>query len=484
MRVVKDGAEQANPAPVVASNDRKFVLQAGRNCLELAKARRTAVLIDAANYYARLEQALSRANRSILIIGWDFDGRIQLSPDNRTCLSLGDFLRSLVEAHPELEVRILVWSAAVVHASSDPVSLLIGAPWQNHPRIILRLDQHHPLYAAHHQKMVAIDDVVAFVGGIDLTVERWDTSVHSDTNPLRVCPDGKAYGAVHDVQMIVDAEAASAVANVARDRWRIATGELLDKPREQRDIWPHDLAPDFIETPVAIARTAPAWGEAIAIREIAALTEDLLSAADRSIYIETQYFAASNVRRFMETSLAATRGPEIVVIVRRASPGTLERLVMGRNRDRLIRHLRRADRHNRLRFYYPVVPGKDTACEVLVHSKVLVIDDEIVRIGSSNFNNRSMGLDTECDLAIQATNDDQRRAIGQLRERLLAEHLGVTPASIAAAVASHGSLIRGIDACNRNVRGLRPFPETDLDGPTQPVFGASVLDPSRPLADF
>ena len=473
--------DETGLAPAIASKSRKIVLEAGRNCLQVAKARRAAVLIDASNYHRRLEQALSYANRSILIVGWDFDGRIQLCPDNRGCPPLGEFLRSLVEARPELEIRILVWSAAAIHASRDPISLIVGAPWQNHPRITLRLDQRHPIYAAHHQKLVTIDDVVAFVGGIDLTVERWDNRVHSSINPFRVRPDGAAYGAVHDVQMIVDAEAACVVADVARERWRIATGELLDKPKDQRDIWPHDLAPDFIETSIAIARTAPAWGEASAIHEIAVLTEDLLSAADHSIYIETQYFAASNVRRLMEKSLTAARGPEIVVVVRRASPGTLERLVMGRNRDRLIRHLRRADRHNRLRFYYPVVPGKEAACEVLVHSKVLVIDDEVVRIGSSNFNNRSMGLDTECDLAIQASNDGQRRAIAQLRERLLAEHLGVTPTVIASAVANHGSLIRGIEACNRNARGLRPFPETDLDGPTRPVIGTSLLDPSRPL---
>ena len=155
---------------------------------------------------------------------------------------------------------------------------------------------------------------------------------------------------------------------------------------------------------------------------------------------------------------------------------------MGRNRDRLIRHLRQADRHNRLRVYYAVVPGKDAACEVLVHAKVVVIDDRILRIGSSNLNNRSMGLDTECDLAIEATTEAQRRAITRVRDTLLAEHLGVAPEDIARAISSRGSLIRGIEACNRGPRGLRPFPETDFDGPTEPITGTGFLDPKRPFA--
>jgi phosphatidylserine/phosphatidylglycerophosphate/cardiolipin synthase-like enzyme len=118
---------------------------------------------------------------------------------------------------------------------------------------------------------------------------------------------------------------------------------------------------------------------------------------------------------------------------------------------------------------------------VLVHAKVAIVDDEILRVGSANLNNRSMGLDTECDLAIEASTDAQRRTIADLRARLLAEHLDCTPQEIAQAIATHGSLIRAVEACNRSTRGLRPFPETDLDGPTEPVTGTGLLDPERPL---
>lgn len=458
------------------------VLRPGRNCWRVAQARRAAVLIDAADYFQNLAEALRQAQKSIMIVGWDFDGRIRLCPQHEDCASLGDVLRALVEARPELEVRILVWSGALVHTPGETMPLLLGAPWAKHPRIAIRLDTKHPLYASHHQKLVAIDDAIAFCGGIDLTVERWDTCGHEEVHPCRLMPDGKAYSPVHDVQMAVEGEAARAVAEVARERWRLATGEALAVPECEGDYWPQRLEPDFADTPVAVARTAPAYGGAPAVHEIEALTDDLLAAARRSIYIENQYLAASRVRRFLEKSLAARRGPEVVVVVRRVSPGVLERFVMGSNRDRLIRRLRHADRHNRLRIFYPVVAGKEAPCEVLIHAKVMIVDDTALRVGSANLNNRSMGLDTECDLAIEAGEEAERRAIAAVRDKLIGEHLGVAPADVAAAVARHGSLIRGIESCNRHARGLRPFPETDFNGPTEPITGTDFLDPRRPIA--
>ena len=130
----------------------------------------------------------------------------------------------------------------------------------------------------------------------------------------------------------------------------------------------------------------------------------------------------------LERHLADPDGPEIVVIQTHESHGWAEELVMGSNRDRLIRRLRKCDHHDRLRVYYPVIPdGKGGECQVLIHSKLVIVDDVFLRIGSSNLNNRSIGLDSECDLAIEATTDEMKSTIVRLRDRLLAEHLEVDP---------------------------------------------------------
>jgi hypothetical protein len=92
-------------------------------------------------------------------------------------------------------------------------------------------------------------------------------------------------------------------------------------------------------------------------------------------------------------------------------------------RTKLVRDLRAADKHGRLHCVYPDVPGLcDGEC-LDVHSKVMIVDDEWCRIGSSNLSNRSMGMDTECDLTIEAQGDAKiAAAIRQFRDDLIAEH--------------------------------------------------------------
>lgn len=462
------------------------ILVPGRNCWRVARAHRAAVLVDGANYFAQLEAALRNAGRSILIVGWDFDGSIRLRPDVDAEASppLGPLLRKLVEERPELEIRILVWSVAVVHAPGAPGPLLFGSEWQDHPRLHLRLDTHHPIYAAHHQKIVCIDDGVAFVGGIDLTVRRWDTRQHAAGNRLRLRDDGSVYDPVHDVQMIVDGAAARAVVELAHGRWKAATGEdlpLAEGP--EGDPWPRGLTPHFTDAPVAISRTCPALGSQPKVREAAALTRDALAAAREAIYIEAQYMTAPFVGDTLEEQLADPEGPEVVVLMTYESHGFAERVVMGNNRDRLIRRLRRADRFDRLRIYYPVVPGTEGGeCQVLIHSKLIIVDDVLLRVGSSNLNNRSVGVDTECDLAIEAADPEMRRTIAMLRNDLLAEHLGTDAAAVRDAIANQrGSLIRAIESLNTGKRGLRPFDAMYDEGPSRPVFGTRLLDPQEPF---
>jgi phosphatidylserine/phosphatidylglycerophosphate/cardiolipin synthase-like enzyme len=146
--------------------------------------------------------------------------------------------------------------------------------------------------------------------------------------------------------------------------------------------------------------------------------------------------------------------------------------------------MRRADRFDRLRVHHPVVPAADGECEVLIHAKLIMVDDEFIRVGSSNLSNRSVGLDTECDLAIEARNDDERQGIKRLRERLVGEHLGVSPESVAQAVAANGSLTRAVDALNQGTRGLRWFEATERSGPARPIPGTWLLDPHRPFEPF
>jgi phosphatidylserine/phosphatidylglycerophosphate/cardiolipin synthase-like enzyme len=454
------------------------------NCASRAEAKRAAVLVDAAAYFSNLKAALRNARQSIFIVGWDFDARIRLTPQDGDPQSLGDLLRHCVEARPSLHVHVLVWSVSIIHGPSAIAPNLLWADWQDHPRIHFKLDSHHPLYASHHQKIVCIDGALAFVGGIDLTVRRWDDRNHQARSKYRVDEDGEAYPPVHDIQMLVDGDAAAALCGLARQRWRSATGDSLEPPQlsaDAGDPWPADLVPDFRQVLIAVSRTVPAYGGMPEVAECGVLTADLIAAARNSIYIEAQYLSAPCIGAMIEQRLQEPNGPDVLVIMTYESRGLVERLAMGMMRDRLLRRLAKADSRRRLRVMYPVVPDGGGERQVIIHAKLMIVDDELMRIGSSNLNSRSIGLDTECDLTIEAATDEIRATIAGIRDGLLAEHLDVEVGAVADMVAEVGSLAIAVDRLNTGRRGLKAFPALTDGGPARLIPGYWLLDPTRPF---
>lgn len=460
------------------------IIKPGRNAWRSGRAEKVAFLVDGADYFRRLDEVLRQAERSIFIIGWDFDPEIRLRPEDAQSKTLGELLRHLVDTKPELEVRLLVWGMGPVY-SGKSLKLFGKMEWSDHSRITLKFDFDHPLRASHHQKIVSIDDRTAFLGGIDLTARRWDDREHRMDNPLRVSPDGTPYGPVHDVQTIVTGPPALFVADLARKRWRKLTGEVLEpaKGTSGGNPWPADLQPALRDCNTALALTeAWNWKGRRGHREAIRLTHEALRAAEHHLYIETQYLASFGVARTLAKRLKARNGPEIVVIVTRESHGFVEQAMMGQNRNRLIRRLKRADRHDRLRVYYAVAPdGNGGEKEIIVHSKVIIVDDRFIRVGSSNLNNRSEGLDTECDIAIETRSPEGRRAVTAVRNDLIAEHLGCSPSDVTQALEETGSLLAAIERLNVRKRGLRVFDVNARHGDTQSLLGTGILDPKQPF---
>jgi phospholipase D1/2 len=199
-------------------------LREGRNVWRTASADKAAFLIDGESYFRWLELALSLARKSVWILGWDFSADIRLRPLDKDCPLLGDYLRQLVETHEGLYVRVLVWGMGPAY-SQRRLDLYTGPEWADHPRISLCFDTNHPVRAAHHQKIVLIDDALAFVGGIDLTEGRWDTREHLVDRPDRTKPSGDPYPPVHDVQMALSGPVTGDIAELVRRRWKKGKGE-------------------------------------------------------------------------------------------------------------------------------------------------------------------------------------------------------------------------------------------------------------------
>jgi uncharacterized membrane protein YdjX (TVP38/TMEM64 family) len=120
--------------------------------------------------------------------------------------------------------------------------------------------------------------------------------------------------------------------------------------------------------------------------------------------------------------------------------------------------------------------------DMIVHSKVLIVDDRLFKVGSSNCSNRSLGVDTECDVAIESEGNSVVAAkIEEFRNRLLGEHLGVPPSRIATRLQMTNSMIQTIEDFRGTERSLKPLlvESTPVLETLSPGFG--IIDPEKPM---
>ncbi|MCF3972759.1 phospholipase D-like domain-containing protein [Paracoccus salsus] len=469
------------------SADSGKLLQPGHNCWRVEQARRFTVIVDADAYFAAARQAMRAARHSIMLIGWDFDARIEIGNVDEGPARLGDFIIWLARRTPSLEIRVLRWDTGALKTLLRGKTLLTVLRWKMHPRVTLCLDSQHPVGGSHHQKIVVIDDSIAFCGGIDMTAGRWDRPAHLDDDPRRVGPDGKPHPPWHDATSAFDGPAARAMGDLARERWCIATGETLKPVTCQDGCWPENLAATFQDVRLGIARTLPETADSEPVHEVEAMYLDLIARAERMIYAESQYFASRNVARAIASRLLEADGPEIVIVNPVSAEGWLRSAAMDSARARLIEGLRQHDRHDRLRFLHPLT---DAGAEIYVHAKIMIVDDCILRVGSSNFNNRSMRLDSECDVVVsadEAGNETIRNGIATIRNGLLAEHLGVQAEEVAGTLRQTGSLIATIDrlrAASGQGKTLADYQMPELAAAEEWLADNEILDPEGPEMIF
>jgi len=493
-RIVRQARHgRSHPARVPEPrNAPRSILRLGHNVCAVARAERLALLVDADAYFRAFYQAALNAKRSITILAWDFNSQTRLHFDaaepGGAPVLLGEFLNFLTRRRRGLHIHVLNWDYPMVFGADREFPPLYGFGWTPSRRVHLRYDDTHPVAGCQHQKIVIIDDQVAFVGGIDLTVRRWDSPDHLAEDPRRTAY-GKPYPPFHDLMVAIEGDAARALAAVARERWLYATGERLRTPPRRgpaaEDPWPATLEPDLRGVDVGIARTVPARGETPAVREVERLYLDMIRSASDTIYIENQYFTSPRIAAALAERLAESEGPEIALVLRLLSHGWLEEATMHVLRTRLIAQLKAADRHGRFHVYTPHIPGLAESACLDVHSKAMIVDDRCLRVGSANLCNRSMSVDTECDVVIESRGEARvAQVIRGFRARLLAEHLDVPAEALERKVRETGSLHGAIAALHTRDRSLREL--TNLtEWPEALVNVAAVADPDEPISlDF
>ncbi|HWQ85630.1 phospholipase D-like domain-containing protein [Brevundimonas sp.] len=435
------------------------LLNPGRNCWRVETADRFAVLMENAAYFEALRSAVAKARRSIVILGWQFDPRTRLDPEsahNDHQAQIGHQLRMLVKSNPDLDVRLLIWKSPLLIAASQGFYPHRAQAWFRKRMVEFRLDQPGPVGACHHQKVVIIDDAVAFCGGGDISTDRWDSEGHLDGDPRRCQPSGEIPSPRHEVMAVMDGAAARALGDLARERWFRSTWERTVADNVDSDPWPDGVEPDMRDVPVAIARTEPATGGRAEVRENEALHLDAIRSARKLIYFENQYFTSPVIAEALAERLAEEEGPEIILVSTGSSPSWFDRITMDTARSEVLFRLEQADRHNR---FFAFTPYTTEGERIIVHAKVSIYDDAVLRVGSTNLNNRSFGFDTECDVVAEPRDQAGRDAIRAFRHRTIGHWIGIQGPEFGAAEAAVGSVgqaIQRFDTGRMHTLGAEP----------------------------
>lgn len=459
-------------------------LEPGRTCWRTAKADRAAFLIDNSTYFAAVLAALRKAKKSILLIGWGFDPRTRMRPDDEWVADasdeIGAVLKRMAIRQPDLDVRVLIWKSALPVSISQDFFPHRSKKWFEGSPVRFLLDATVPFGACHHQKVLVIDDKVAFSGGGDISVDRWDSPAHLDEDPRRRMPNGKEHVPRHEVMMIVEGEAARTFGDWARQRWESATGNAVPPPVVDDDDsrWPDHITADVHDVTLGIARTLPQWRSQRETREVENLHLEAIRNARRHIYLENQYFTSPVITEALCARLAEPDGPEVVLISTQKAPSYFDQATMDRTRSRLLEQLKAADVHGRFRAFCPVTHAGKT---IIVHSKVAIIDDSFLRIGSANLNNRSAGFDTEFDVAFQAHDEATEQAFARLRAQLLGHFNSFSPSMIEDITREQG-LLAAIQVADHPERThLIPLEPVKMDPMSAFIAAYHIGDPIDPI---
>lgn len=360
------------------------------------------VVIDGADYFSRLVEAVRSARSHIFIASWYLNPDFELVRDRDERLTVADLLAEVAQ---RVDVKVLVWAGAPVppnlKTSRSDVKR-IGRELSGRGPIKFAADNKEHMLHCHHEKLVVIDDQLAFVGGIDMTHlggDRYDSNEH---------PARSSQG-WHDVTTCLTGPIVSDVSNHFRLRWREVTAT--------------DLGP----------ATTPEAGGSIDVQLVRSVPERIydslpsgdfsimesymraLKSAQHLVYLENQFLWSPHVVDTLCQKLAAPPSDDFrLIVVLPSKPNTGHDDTLGQ-----LAQLAEYD-DGAGRFLAATLYARTTTSfrRIYIHAKVGIVDDTWLTIGSANLNHHSMFNDTEVNVVMH----DPQLATAT-RQRLWAEHL-------------------------------------------------------------
>lgn len=467
-------------------SDTSSLLKEGHTCWKVSNATRAALLVDGEEYFGVLREALLHAREQILIAGWDFDSRILLPParncspsDELACapLQLGELLGYLLRTRPGLRIDVVRWDYHWLYRSDREADTR-----EKLTRLGVHFHEHdgHPVTGCVHYKVVVIDDVLAFCGGMDLTHHRWDTCSHDPEDTNRCDCTGTSYMPVHDTQLCVAGPVAAHLGNYLRAHWP-DPNKSPRRPKRRATFWPDSLPVQLENIRTGICRTQPNK-VGTNVREIEACYLAAIGATKHTMYIENQYFTSTRIAQAIADRCRREPALQGLLVGMERPKTDIELHTMGYGRRQFHEILNEAGMSERV----PLVAAMSGGRGINLHSKTAIFDDRWLTVGSANLNRRSMGFDVECNLVLEAATDAHRQTLKRLRNRLLAEHLGMSIEQVEAAVNANGlAQLPDLASGSRSLALLQPLKPEPIFGPVlAPLFDRDDvwMPPSRPAA--
>ena len=413
--------------------------QESKNCWQSESGNNASLLIDCATYYRALYYAFTHAKHSIFIIGWDIDSRIELlrgkeAEQAEAPVVLFDLIKRKAEQNPHLQIYLNRWNYSIfLLKEREPFS---GIKWRlRTPKNVHFCSDHEiPISACHHQKVIIVDDKLAFSGGMDIALGRWDQREHSLHAEERQDPGGAFmpvgkyhYNPYHDIQVMMQGPIVRHLAELVRARWKKATGReaiAIRDDDQKAKLWPPHYSMDFENVPIAVARTVPRSLQHPPVKEIQQIYLDEIARAKNFVYIENQYLTFLPLAHALNRQLKKNPHLRVLMVSSKNPQGIMEAKAMWSGRAAFYEILREGIPAERVKICYPEIKEANKIKPLHIHAKLMIIDEQFLHIGSANMNNRSMGFDTECDIILQAENQLHTEKISQIRNDLIREHTG------------------------------------------------------------
>jgi len=393
---------------------------------------------EAGPYFDRISELLESARHYAVFVGWQIDSRIPLhrpsGPSGHPLANetLKQKILRLCGEKPHFQIYFLMWD----HAS---LYIVEREWWQTrvwediHPRVHFVFDNRHPFGGSHHEKICIIDGKVAFCGGIDLCGERWDTPEHLYSDPRRSLDWKKErHGPYHDMAVQLTGPVCQMILEHVRRRW----STLSTIPLPETDASPA-LGDRIRGHRVYLSRTlvnnSNGHREPI-VREIEFLFRELVRSAEHQIVIEGQYYWSRELNDVLITKIRQMAGKEfrLILILSELKMSKSFTRNMAGHQLRLLSQLQAAalDSGIKLIMGAPYVRAEKSAVDqrplrpVYVHSKILIIDDRYLSIGSANLAARAMRVDTELGVTLEATTAAEKSHIRGVTQTIM-RHWGM-----------------------------------------------------------